>query len=519
VLARPRVALALLAVLLAATLGAIGLIEPTETRYAEIAREMRVTGDWLIPRLDGIRHFHKPPLAYWAGALGMSALGENGWGARVTPWLATLLTIAFAMRAARRRLASAHVAAGRLAWVLGSMFMLVGAGRALATDPFLALAAAGFWAFAPSALAGVWLGVGFLAKGPVVLVVTVLPVLALAAWRRSRAPLAWLGPAWGWLLAAAIALPWFAWVVARTPGLAGYLVGNQVWQRYTTTTHHRGGPPEYFVVALAAGAMPWTWAVVAGLVRALRRGEPAAQAATAWLLAPLAFFSFSGSKLPAYLLPCLPAAAWLATHELSQPSRMSRRATALTLLAMAAAGWIAGGRLVARLAGLPDGASVPLPAPVHAACAAFALAALAAWRGAIERAALGVMLAWTALAVALAPYDAGLGSPRGVARVLRENRTPGEPVVEYRRFNAGLPFYLGDNVRLLEVPREDFFEDAAERSRAFVTRDSLAAWLDARPRVWLFGPGDASAALARDLGATYRVVARTRHDALGLLSR
>jgi hypothetical protein len=156
---------------------------------------------------------------------------------------------------------------------------------------------------------------------------------------------------------------------------------------------------------------------------------------------------------------------------------------------------------------------------VHAACAAFVLAALAAWRGAIERAALGVMLAWTALAVALAPYDAGLGSPRGVARVLRENRAPGEPVVEYRRFNAGLPFYLGENVRLLEVPREDFFEDAAERGRAFVTRDSLAAWLETRPRVWLFGPGDESAALARDLGATYRVVARTRHDALSLLSR
>ena len=82
--------------------GWIGLIEPTETRYAEIAREMLKSGDWLIPRLNGIPHFHKPPIAYWATASGMALLGANEWGARLGLALAAGFVLWCTARMARQ---------------------------------------------------------------------------------------------------------------------------------------------------------------------------------------------------------------------------------------------------------------------------------------------------------------------------------------------------------------------------------------------------------------------------------
>ncbi len=518
-LEHPRMALLVLAVALLSTAGAIGLLEPTETRYAEIAREMRASGDYLVPRLDGIPHFHKPPLAYWAATAGFAALGENGWGARVPAVLATLAAIAFASLAARRRFGALGIPPGLVAWTLGTSLLVVTLGRALASDPFLAAAVAGFWALAPSPLALAMLGVGFLAKGPVVLVPTVLPVLLASAWGRDRRILSQLGPAWGWALFALIALPWYLIVAALTHGLLDYLLRVQLWERYATTVHQRGGPPWYFAGVLLAGGLPWTAALIGGLARAWReRARPEALLLVCWLIGPLVFFSFSGSKLPAYLLPCLPAAALLCAWGLAGGGRVVRGVTAALLAAGALAGWIAGPAAFGRLVGLEPPRPVPLPYPAHLALVCMAYAATWAWRGRPARAALVVLIGWTALLVALAPYEGALGSPRPLARVLAENRSPGEPVVEYARFNAGLPFYLRERVHLLEVAREAEFEDVAGRAAVFVTRDSLPALAAAGGRLWLLGPERSSADLADAVGLRYQAVARGRHEALGLLT-
>ena len=55
------------------------LIDPDEGRYAEIPREMAVTGDWVTPRLNGLKYFEKPPLQYWATAAAYSAFGFSEW--------------------------------------------------------------------------------------------------------------------------------------------------------------------------------------------------------------------------------------------------------------------------------------------------------------------------------------------------------------------------------------------------------------------------------------------------------
>jgi hypothetical protein len=115
-------------------------------------------------------------------------------------------------------------------------------------------------------------------------------------------------------------------------------------------------------------------------------------------------------------------------------------------------------------------------------------------------------------------YESQLGSPRRIVRHLADLRGPGEPVVEIGHFNAGLPFYLGEVVPLLEVPREAGFEGAQERAAILIPRDSLGAWTARHGRVWTFGREAHAEEIARSLGLRYVTISRWRRDALGLVT-
>jgi len=517
---RPRgtlVALAVLGASYAVTAALLGLFESTETRYAEIAREMLAAGDWLTPRLNGILHLHKPPLAYWATASGMALFGVNSWGARLPVALASIVSLACVARIAARQFASWGALPARTVWVLGTMVLFAAIGRSVATDPFLTAAVLLYWALAPSPWALAALGLGFLAKGPVVFVHTALPVLVAALWGRDRRTLALLGPAWGWWLCAAIALPWFLILGWRVHGLIPYLLAHQLWDRYTTTVHQRGGPAWYFAAVAIAGALPWTGALLIGLARAWRErsSSPEARLLLAWFVAPIVFLSFSGSKLPAYLLPSAAASALLAARSLDRPA--ARWSAALILLALAVAGVVAGPPALGHLVAGPHGGPLPLPASAIAALALLALAAGAVWLSRLELSAALVAGAFVALGAAAARYDSTLGSPREVTRLLAGLRAPNEPVVEVGHFNAGVPFYLGERVELMEVPRETQFEERAA-SAVEVPRDSLAGLVRRAGRVWLFGSPELIAQIAHQQGLLWLRVTLWRHAAVGYVA-
>lgn len=516
---RPLLGLIVVALALIATAGAIGLLEPTETRYAEIAREMRASGDYLVPRLDGLPHFHKPPLAYWTLCAGMAVFGENEWGARLPMTLIAVAALALTAALARRRFAALGISPGLAVWTLGASIYFLLIGRSVASDPVLALAVAGFWALAPSPWALAALGAGFLAKGPVVFVSTVAAVLAAAAWGRERSSLRLLGPGWGWLLFGAVALPWYLVVVSRTPGLARYFLVDQLWERYTTEVHQRGGSPGYFIAVLLVGALPWTPALIVGAWRLWReRAHAEARLLACWLLVPLIFLSFSGSKLPAYLLPSAPAAALIAAYGLQRQGRAVAWSGAALLGLVAIAGWWLGPRALAHAVGIEANTSTSLPLPAHAGLVCMAYAALCLALARPVRAALLFVFGFLALTAALAPYEGPLGSPRPLARTLAENRAPREPVVEFARFNAGLSFYLRERVGLLEVPRETVFAGEALPPDPRLTRAALVA-LASRGRVWILGPHEKTPELASALGLRYQRLARWRKDDLGFVTR
>ncbi|HKA24318.1 MAG TPA: glycosyltransferase family 39 protein [Candidatus Eisenbacteria bacterium] len=420
---------ALLAALFLVPCGALGVVETTEARYAEIAREMVVTRDFLIPHLDGLPHLDKPPGAYWAIAPGVLLFGHNEWGARISVVLAALLTLAFTARIAF--LTGGNGA--RASWILAASPLFFVLFHLASADPFLTTAVAGFHAAyvderrRGGLLPFVALGLGLFIKGPVVFVPTLLPLIGAAWWTRSRRALRPLGNVVGWLVTLVLGLAWYVYIVLRVPGLAAYLLGHELWHRFATTEHHRGGPPYYFVALLIVGVLPWTWATIRGLIARLRaRADFERTVVAAWVVLPLLFFSLSGSKLPGYVLPLTPA------------------------LAIAAAWALEGARW-----------------PREAAPALVALFAVVPWF--------------------FSGQDEKAGSVRPVARYLRREALASQRIYECGPFVAGLPYYLGREVLLYQVQRDVRFATPEEREA--IIRDAIEVPPSSSPdsASWAFG--------------------------------
>ncbi|MEP6943751.1 MAG: glycosyltransferase family 39 protein [Betaproteobacteria bacterium] len=320
------------------TLAAYPLTDPTEARYAEIARKMLETGRWITPQFDyGVPFWGKPPLSTWASAMTMSMFGVDEFGARLPSLLfmvgSAALVWALGVRRAGRDL-------GLWATVIfattGLVFVSAGA---VMTDPALTLgttlAMAGFWGALhlegrASRTAGlgffVGLAVGLLAKGPVAAILTILPIGAWALWTRNSkaaiSKLPWVG---GGVLLAALVIPWY-WAAERaTPGFLDYFLVGEHWKRFTQpgwtgdlygAAHAR---PRGMIWLFWLGvALPWSLAAITWLARAalVRRGDLRAIARDSWRsyfvlwsLAPMIFFTVSGNVLPSYVLPGLPALA------------------------------------------------------------------------------------------------------------------------------------------------------------------------------------------------------------------
>jgi len=296
-------------------LGTRGLNEPDEGRYAEIAREMVVSGEWLVPHLNGFEHFQKPPFFYWLTALSVRVFGVNEWAVRFVPAMAGL-GMAMLTFFAARKLWDTNVAVRAVLILVSSIEFFVIA-RLVTPDMTLA-----FWTTAAIAalvfrkrwLFFVAMGFGFLNKGPLALVV---PICCAASWlwntRRDpdRLRLPWVR---GLLITLAIGLSWFVVLSMRSPVLFDYFWRYELVQRFTSSTHGRSRPFWFFVPVILAGMLPWTlfaWKPLRATWQRIRTRDiqPRQALLLGWVLPPFLILSISGSKLPTYLLPLVPAIA------------------------------------------------------------------------------------------------------------------------------------------------------------------------------------------------------------------
>jgi len=302
-----------------------------ETRYLSAAWEMWLRGDWLVPHLNGVPYHHKPPLLFWLINLSWSLFGVSEWAARLIPALLGLTGALLAIPMAaliwpdRPRLQSLA------AWMLFSIAFWTFWSTAMMFDLLVAVCAEvallGLllaWRRSPVrgwVLAGIGIGLGILAKGPVIFVY-VLPVLLLApAWMKEQRPLSWFawygGGAAAILLGAAIGLGW-ALPAAAAGGedYANHLLWGQTAGRVVESFAHRR-PFWWYLPQLPLLLFPWSlWPPLwRGMRARWREGWDSGERLTLLgALTALAVFSLISGKQVHYLLPFFPLVALYAAR-------------------------------------------------------------------------------------------------------------------------------------------------------------------------------------------------------------
>ncbi|MBU9399646.1 glycosyltransferase family 39 protein [Burkholderia multivorans] len=308
-------------------LGMRHLIPSDEGRYAEMAREMFVTGDWITPRYNGYKYFEKPPLQTWLNALTFAWFGIGEWQARLYTALASfagVLLVGFTGARLFNPLSgflAAVVLASSPYWNLMGHFNALDMGLAfwmalslcallLAQRPGLRPAAVRGWmwlCWAAMAFAVLSKGlVGVILPGAVLVLYTLI-ARDWALWKR-------LYLVSGLVIFFAIATPWFVLVQQRNPEFFNFFFIVQQFRRYLTPEQNRPGPFYYFVPVLLVGFLPWlsvAWQSVRHALRMPRQpnGFSPMLVLLIWSAFIFLFFSASHSKLISYVLPVAPALA------------------------------------------------------------------------------------------------------------------------------------------------------------------------------------------------------------------
>lgn len=335
-----------------AMLGLYPLQDTTEARYAEIARKMVELNDWVTPWFDyGVPFWGKPPMSFWLTSASFKLCGVNEFAARLPHFLAALLVSWLVWDWMRQRSPREAMLAVALLW--GAVLFYVSAGAVMTDMVFVigtTLAMRGFWLGLHGSesqcrrerwLLFIGLGIGLLAKGPIALVLSGLPI-ALWSLATRNAGLAWQRLPWlsGSLIVAMLALPWYVMAELKTPGFLDYFLIGEHWQRFTVIgwAGDRYGKAHAFphgsiwLFALVA-CLPWTllWPALAfGRAKAVASNllvQPERSwriYLLLWAAAPCLFFTAAGNILWTYVLPGLPALAMFAATWLASDTRTRR---------------------------------------------------------------------------------------------------------------------------------------------------------------------------------------------------
>jgi 4-amino-4-deoxy-L-arabinose transferase-like glycosyltransferase len=500
--------LALVASLLLFRLGALPLVGPDEPRYARVAVEMHRAGEWVRPTLQGQPWLEKPALYYWLAGVAYAALGETEGAARLPSAVAAVALAGLTVLVGARLYSTA--AGLHAGFALGTSLLFFVYGRAASMDMLLAAgvtAAIGLaglsllGAAGRLAMVGAWAcaGLATLAKGPLGLLLPALViggyVVATRQWRALRQV---LSPA-GILAFVAVAGPWYL-LVWRDQGRAFldvFLLDHNLL-RFTSTVHRHPGPPWYYLPLLVAGFFPWSGLMLPGLARVAPRRSRADWLVLLWLVLPLLFFSAAGSKLPGYILPCLPPLALAigrAAAALTDGERVFPRGTGLRAVAVVT---VAGSALVAAVPFLLRREGVPqwrttLPMAVWAVVVALAFShrVVRDAEGALRLLRVGAAGFLLLLATAAPPIVAARETGAGLFRP-----AAGREVLAWRAWrSAWMAGYFYNDGKVREVETLEEIVAAARKAPVLVLsgrreREEIARVRGLSSRVLARGPRD-----------------------------
>ena len=480
-----------------ATLGWRPLLEPDEGRYAEIPREMFVSGDWVTPRLNGVKYFEKPALQYWATAAVYSVFGVREWTSRFWSCALAFLCIPMTYLFARHVYGSARIAGAAAAVLaLNPYFLIVGQINLLDSALGFFLVASLF-AFlrardAPDGSAeerrwmlitSLALALAVLSKGIVALVLAGGTLVLYLAVRREVLPVR------RWHLAVTLPLfllvtvPWFVAVSLRNPEFPEFFFIHEHFARYLTDEADRAGPWWFFLPFVLLAVLPWiaqVWPATRGLARD----------STTWFLAiwcgvVLVFFSVSHSKLPPYIMPMMPALAVLLAPRIADRPASIRHAA-----------WISCGLIVTIAVALLLVARgktdlLPLPMLIWSTAAAVVVLAVAfTKRYEWAPAALGAIFGYQALMMSYSALPPPRTSKLLVAAI-RPLVSADTQLFSVDQYRQSVPPYLGRTLRVVRYRGElDFgFSQDASASHYIPTLEAfLAEWSNARNALAFVAP-------------------------------
>jgi len=344
-LSRRLVPAVLVITALALSIGAasLPLFDPDEARFARTSLEMQRSRDLVVPTFEGEPRLVKPPLLHWLQATLFSIFGTDEWVVRLPSIAATLVTLLITGWVARRRFGEQGALWATIC--LATMPLVIVIGRQGTLDALLMLHV---WAVVAYDLDrgpedkrsswpyGLLLGLAFLIKGPVGVVLPLLMMLAgRTAAGRTVAP-SLRGLTTGLVAWALVVLPWGLTFLARVGEITGATLKEEVWLRFFEGTAHVE-PFWYYLPVLLVACLPWVAPLGFALFRVFRLArDPASRTArylAAACLVGFALFSLSRGKIPNYILPLLPPMAmllsWELARELEQPRKRIRSASLL----------------------------------------------------------------------------------------------------------------------------------------------------------------------------------------------
>jgi 4-amino-4-deoxy-L-arabinose transferase-like glycosyltransferase len=356
----------------------LGLVGADEPRYAQIAREMLaahseachevnakmvprslrvedlrnsfhcISSGTVTPILYGKPWLEKPALYYWRAMSFFKEFGVSDWTARLPSSSATLALVVLVFLHMRRFRPGGHLDA---ALITVSCVAIVSFARGASTDMQLAapfcIGMLGWYAWYETGKK-FWLfdlyffgAAATLAKGPVAPFLALCIILLFAGLRREwsllRRTIWWPGV----MLYLIMVLPWYIAVQKRNPTFYRFFFLEHNLERFATNRYQHHQPFFYYVVVLLIGIMPWTIIALRALVDSIevsiaewkvrhnpsrylghtRAGDAFPEFLVLWTLFPIAFFSFSGSKLPGYILPSIPPLTILTADYLNRIRR------------------------------------------------------------------------------------------------------------------------------------------------------------------------------------------------------
>lgn len=502
----------ILAVFFSFEMGNRPFASPDEGRYVEIPREMVVTGDYVTPRLDGMKYFEKPPLFYWMQAASIKAVGIDETSMRFWVVLFAILGClsVFYVGAKCYSLNVGVMSTG----ILASTLIYYCHSRIIILDLVLSILLCGcLWAFflafvkknqskipkkclivtmyALSALACLTKGlIGAVLPGFVVF----LWILFTNNWKKLKEILYIPGI----LVFLVIFLPWHVLAAQRNHDFLYYYFVVEHFLRYTTKFHNRYQPVWFFVSIILAGLIPWTGLSLMSLKNLMKKSVAKNSESiflACWIFGIFGFFSFSHSKLIPYILPIVPPIALATAVFIEECSEKEFRVGAMINIVLFFAAGIAYYFARSEISDVLQNADarILLNIVIIILISIGTIFLLAIFSKISKKMAVviciflsGNML-WTINK--LAPYyqDEKKPTTKKVAKYIRANKTKDDLVFIYNYYHQDFPVYLNDTTGIINFVGELEFgsNSEPEKSKLISEEKFWELWNTTKQRIFL----------------------------------